>query len=476
MMSTRRLWLFLAIALPVLASLAADLPSVDLAYHLRAGAEILATRTIPTVDTYTFTAAGEPWFDQNWAAQVILSLVHEVAGWSGLAVLRAALVGLTFGSVLAACRRGGADDRAAALLTIGAFVATSFTLALRPQLFGIALFGVLVLITTLRGTHPRLLWLAVPLIAVWANVHGSVALGIAWLVLAWIADVGRRATPRYRVLVVAVVAALAATANPAGLGLWRYAAGIATSSTITNRITEWQPPDLHSVEGLVFFGSALAVAAFLARRSRPAPWPVLLTLAAFFVVAALAVRGLAWWPIVAAVTVAGLLGDVATPARTLRTDPPLAQRVNLVLAAVLVLVGVALVPVWRPVDRGLGTPAGLVGVAAPGITARLREIATRDDRLFAPQPWGSWFEYAVPVAPVFVDSRIELFRPEIWDEYDVVVDGGDGWADILRSRGVTIVVAADRIGRVPLASRLERDAAWHAVYADADGTIFVRDR
>jgi hypothetical protein len=35
--STSRLWSFLAVALPVLAALAANLPSVDLAFHLRAG-------------------------------------------------------------------------------------------------------------------------------------------------------------------------------------------------------------------------------------------------------------------------------------------------------------------------------------------------------------------------------------------------------------------------------------------------------
>ena len=114
-MSTRRLWLFLAVGLPVVAALAADLPSVDLAYHLRAGEDILRTGAIPTTDTYTFTAAGERWLDQNWGTQVVLALVFRIAGWTGLAILRAALVGIVFGSVLAACRRLGVGDRTAAL-------------------------------------------------------------------------------------------------------------------------------------------------------------------------------------------------------------------------------------------------------------------------------------------------------------------------------------------------------------------------
>ena len=78
-MTLPRLWAFLAIGLPVLAALIANLPSVDLTYHLRAGAEILAGQGIPTVDTWTFTAAGTPWTDQQWGAQVILAAVYQVA-------------------------------------------------------------------------------------------------------------------------------------------------------------------------------------------------------------------------------------------------------------------------------------------------------------------------------------------------------------------------------------------------------------
>ena len=45
-------------------------------------------------DTFTFTAFGDPWLNQQWGAQAILAAVFRVAGWTGLAVFRAALVGL----------------------------------------------------------------------------------------------------------------------------------------------------------------------------------------------------------------------------------------------------------------------------------------------------------------------------------------------------------------------------------------------
>ena len=37
--------------------------------------------------------AGPPWIDQQWGAQVILAAVYRLAGWTGLVLLRARLVG-----------------------------------------------------------------------------------------------------------------------------------------------------------------------------------------------------------------------------------------------------------------------------------------------------------------------------------------------------------------------------------------------
>ena len=116
------------------------------------------------------------------------------------------------------------------------------------------------------------------------------------------------------------------------------------------------------------------------------------------------------------------------------------RRLNLVVAGAIVLAGIALLPIWRPIDPDLDAPAGVVGMAPPGITTALRETAVAGDRLFNPQPWGSWFEFALPDLPVAIDSRIELFPAATWDAYENVVAGGDGWAEQLADWGVTMIV------------------------------------
>src|SRR4029077_20669814 len=96
-LSLDRLWLVIAIGLPVLVALVVPLPAVDLAYQVRAGDEILRTATLPGVDAWTFTVAGQPWTDQQWLAQVLLALGYGVGGWELLPVLRAGLVALALG-------------------------------------------------------------------------------------------------------------------------------------------------------------------------------------------------------------------------------------------------------------------------------------------------------------------------------------------------------------------------------------------
>ncbi len=65
--------------------------------------------------------------------------------------------------------------------------------------------------------------------------------------------------------------------------------------------------------------------------------------------------------------------------------------------------------------------------APSGITGALRDLVRPGDRIFNPQLWGSWFEFALPDASVAIDSRIELFPVDVWNDHDDIVSGSGGW-------------------------------------------------
>jgi hypothetical protein len=468
-MTLSRLWVALAVLLPVLAALVANLSSVDLAYQLRAGAEILETRALPTVDTWTFTVIGQPWLDQQWGAQVVLRIVEAIGGWVGLAIFRSVLVGVIFGGLVLISYRRGLDPRTSALLSLAAFVVAAPALALRPQLLGMVCLVLVLLLIIERRRHPAWLWLASIVVAIWANLHGSFFLGPMVLGLAWLEDVHDRRRDARRTLLVAIASAVAACITPFGPTVWVYAIGLSTDPSVTARITEWQPTSLRDLTGILFFLSALAVVVLIARSGRRVDWPTLAWLGAFFVIGAYAQRGVAWWPIGAVTAVSGTI--VLPSSGAPRLDTPLARRVNIVVVGALLAGCLVALPVWRPTVPQTGVPAGLVAPAPPGVTEALRAQARPGEHVFNPQAWGSWFEYATPHLLVAVDSRVELFPPEIWRRYEAVVAGVGDWQAELDIWDVAFVVTTTQ--QTAFAERL-RVAGWVEVHADADGVVLAR--
>ena len=213
------LWAVLAVLLPVLGSLLASLSTIDLAYHVRAGESILDTGALPSPDTFSFTAAGLPWLDQQWGAQVAFAAVFRVGGWALLAVVRALFVGLIAWLVFRACRSAGAGTRVAAWLTLAGFAVGLVALGLRPQLLGMVLFAATVAILAGRERRPGLVWLIPVLVAVWANVHGSFFLGPAAVGVAWLEDLASSRPGARRLLIVALVSLAATLLTP-------YAGGV----------------------------------------------------------------------------------------------------------------------------------------------------------------------------------------------------------------------------------------------------------
>ena len=402
-MTLPRLWAFLAVGLPVLAALIANLPSVDLTYHLRAGAEILAGNGIPTVDTWTFTAAGTPWTDQQWGAQVILGGVYQVAGWTGLVILRAALIGVIFGCLFLIGVRRGLGMRRASWLTLAAFIVSAVALGLRPQLIGMALFAIELLLVTDRRAHPDACGRSRS--SSWSGPTSTAASSSARS--CWGSPGSRICTTTCRGPTGCSSSrssrrprpASRRSAPPSGL----YAVGLSTNPEVTARITEWQPTSLRSIPGILFFGSALAVVVLIARRGRVTPWPTLAWLAVFFLLGAYAIRGVAWWPLGAVAAIAGVLvtGPALNPARPEVLGSPLMRRLNLVVAGAIVLAGIALLPIWRPIEPGLDAPAGVVGIAPPGITTALARDGRRERPAVQPAAVG----FVVRVRPARPTGR-----------------------------------------------------------------------
>lgn len=466
-------FMLLAIFLPAVASMLAPVITGDVSYQVQAGRLMLEAGEVLDTDPFTFTVLGEPWVNQQWGASVIFAAAFDSVGWAGLLLLRAILIGITFGLVYAACRATDASRIVASLVTLGMFVVAATNLALRSQMFGVISFAAVVAILAWRRKHPLLLWL-IPLIMVfWGNTHGSFFVGWAALGLAALEDVLERRRLAGVTIAVSVLSVLATLIHPWGIDMWAYVAELSTNPLIAMLVSEWQPSTLKTPTGLFFFASVAVVLGLLLYRGRVISWPQVLWLAGLALLSLMAVRSVIWWAIGAAPIMAILVSGLVIRGRRVGDeayDEPRGIGYTAIAGVALVLALVVL-PFWKPFDPLYG-PEGVVRYAPRGVTETLLAEAAPGDHLFTDQKWGSWFEMAVPDVPVMVDTRIELFDADTWGDYLHVLSGRADWADILDRWDVRFVAidAADEQVR-PF---LEAHESWELRHEDEEGVVYRR--
>ena len=468
-------WVALAVGLPALLVALSSLSTVDLAYGIRTGQLVLGGAGIPRVDSYTFTAAGLPWIDQQWLAHVIFGWAYGIGGWAALQVLWVGLVAATVGLIARAAFVGGAGLRTSVLVALVGFTVAAEGLGLRAQVLGLLCLAMLLLLVAGRRDRPNLLWLAVPLLAAWANLHGSFAVGLALLGVMTVKD-RRDRSALWRDGAVFAVAAVATLANPYGIDAWRYVVSIGTDPTITAFVTEWRHTDPFQPVGAVFYASiagAALVLAFAARRGQRPDSGSILWLGFLAALGAWALRAVAWWGIGAVPVIAvaaSRLREGATDRSGLLAVPGEVSRQR-VLAGAAAAGAVTLAVVLAlalPAERRLTD-------APPGIADAVRSIAASNPgvRVFDAERWGSWLELQVPEARYFADSRIELIPTSAWGDYVAVSEAQSGWESILDRWHVDALVLSN-VDQPGLVMAIESSAAWRVVHRDADGLVAVR--
>ena len=349
------------------------------------------------------------------------------------------------------------------MLSLIAFAVAAPALALRPQLFGIVVFTALLLLAAARVRWRRVWWLAPLAGRAWANLHGSFVMGPLLLGYVWLDDLvrGRRATASLLVLVVGSAATLL---NPSGVEVWSYAAGIGTSSVISQQVSEWQRTTPLTVPGLLFYASMLGALVLAWRGRAELRWPDWMWVLGLIVIGVWAERGIAWWPFGAVYALAPTLSAVEAP----RTHRP--TLVGALVTAVLTMAIVAALPWWRSSDPLTGR-TGLLTYAPVGLASALRDVAPEGARVFVPQALASWLEWSVPSARYLVDSRFELFPDEVWRTYDVIVRASPDTVQRLDAWGIQLVAAEAGWDRLDAALR---GAGWQVVWTGSGITLFQR--
>src|SRR5688572_15883875 len=200
---------------------------------LMAGREIVE-HGLPHTEEITILGQGATWTDQQWLAQLVFYGAHELAGMKAVVVLDVLLVLLALSLAAGAARSIGASSRSTFLIGLLAVLAGPWGWTIRAQSAALPLFagGLWLLLDGYRNGIRRRTLLVLPLLVLWANLHGSVVLGAGLTALLAIAvlirDRRARSVPGFsqvpvvRPVALLVLAPLCILATPYGFDIVAY--------------------------------------------------------------------------------------------------------------------------------------------------------------------------------------------------------------------------------------------------------------
>ncbi|MGH7915086.1 MAG: hypothetical protein ACREPW_10625, partial [Candidatus Binataceae bacterium] len=354
---------------------------------------------------------------------------------------------------------------------------------LRPQMFSFVLLGALLALIA-RDNYRRgaRLWLTIPLMALWANLHGGFFVGIATLALYSIvtglhdlaAGAGWQRGVKLSLLTVA--AAAATLINPYGIGMWATVAHALRNPYTRNVVNDWQPlwwamrAQWHSApSGVVLYlaviGMVAALAVALVTTPHAGDLPLVAVAAMMALAAFLSVRNMA----LAAMAIRGPLARHLTMMRGRRAGA-----------------GRPIAP-WRPVSHFAMLAVACVMAGSGGLFSRrlatdraypsavLAFMNARDlhGNVLCEFGLGEYLIWhAAPADKIFIDGRYDTVYPfKVIRDYIEFYFDGPGAGAMLDSYPHDFVLIGPR---APARRLMERRRDWKLLYRDDASLLYAR--
>ena len=440
------------------------LNDADTYWQVALGQWIIDHRAVPHADFYSFTMHGQPWISTQWLAQVLLATSYAIAGWTGPVVLSSASIGLTF--ALWVRFLGQRLTSAVALIfTTTAVAMVAGHLLARPHVLALPIMVAWVggLVAAMDRREAPSFWL-LPLMALWANLHGGFVLGLALMApmaldALWNADASKRPTLLLRWALFALAALAASCLTPYGFDALLASRRILALGQALELIGEWRPANFaHAgpLEAAIIAGFALAL------------W-----------------RGVTLPPI----RVALVIGFVVMALSHVRNGEVLALLAPMVIAAPLARqIGGAQdegsaspPPAWLYGGLALFLVAGTLAFSsvhryAPNMTqspvAAVRELKKLNlTRVFNDYDFGGYL-IASGVAP-FIDGRTELYGEKFFVDHNAAsgLMEPENLFRLLEEYKIEATLMRTQSAATKLLDHID---GWEKVYSDNVATIHLR--
>lgn len=434
----------------------------DTYWQIAVGQWIIEHRALPRVDVYSFSMPGEAWNSSSWLAQVIYAASYHLAGWAGPVVVAAGGIAATF-ALLAHILERRLPQTHALLVTLAAVVLSTSHFLARPHVLAMPLmlgwaYGLMA--ASERREAPSF-WL-LPLIALWANLHGGFVFGLV-LAGAFAIDALWNAEPsQYKPLALrwaafGLAALAACCVTPYGWGSILASRKILDLGELLRLISEWAPADFSKPSYFEFTILAL-IAGALYRGIRLSPPRIALVLGLLHMALSHG-RNLEIFALLLPIA-------VLTPvSQQLGLQPARSGKVTLVSAAVLA--AALAIATWTVTAHRTYSPPQNQSPAAAVEAVKAHHLR----RVLNDRAFGGYLIWRQ--MPVFIDGRAELYGEKFTMAYYNALE----LKDIGRFLGLLEEYDIDGVllqPGTPAAGLLDHLGVWRRVHADDAAILYVR--
>jgi len=462
----------------------------DLWGHVLFGRQLLAHGSLPRDNPYSYSAPTFPWLHHEWLSEVLMGALFEKFGTAGLKLLKfVCTAGTIFFIALAE-----AETVAPALVQLSILLTAALLLMpvmqFRPQLFDfLFLSATLALLARIPRRGMGMLWVAIPLVAIWSNLHGGFFIGLVVIGVYGVATIledlwsGRGFSRGLGILAITASAAASTFITfliPPARDTWVTLIKSILNPTTHYTIGDWIPliPSLidapaGSVEQkyfvlvLLFFAAAFISVVL---KPRGGDFALIAVGAVMLAAAFMAARNVPMAVIAIAPVFANHLGLLMRPRGVAHPNAGSARampRAGRLIAEMLI----ALVAILF---------ARSYGVLSPGIDASDYPVRAVDfmkahglkGNVLADYAWGQYvIWHAAPDSKVFIDSRYDLgYPPQVVADYLELERGDAGGAHTLANYPHDFALVKNGS---PAARLMDSQPGWRLIYSDEIAALYA---
>jgi hypothetical protein len=424
----------------------------------------VARSGLPHHDIFTAWTLGRDWVDQQWLAHLLSYALYATGGLVLLGLCHVLLLGGAVAGAALFARRNGATARTVAWLLVASIYPILLAAGgVRTQSFVLPLYVVLLalLIRDARQPSRVVLW-TLPILAVWSNLHGSVVVAAALVVLRGVLGVIQRTNvARYVALILGALLSIVVT--PYGPAVLSYYHDTLVNPAFRNLVTEWKPLSPTLVTAPIFFLIAASIW-LAARHLRVIGTFGLLAELALIVLSLAAIRSVVWLGLGSLMILAPAL-DLELGRKELSVERmnKIAGIVGIYFVALIVAVEVAggSGGLSRSFPTGMGAAVARAAAAEPGT------------HVYSNERFADWLLFTHPelTGRIDFDARFELLRPsELQRIFSWTNQIGDDWRGAISQSNIVVL---DMNEEQPLVESLRRNSKMRQVFADARAAVFL---